>query len=886
MRDSKIEQENFYKAAKFYLKKGFSIFPVAYGTKRPIVEWGRFCQRRISAEEVDDWWGRELYNIGVVCGQISGIVVMDVDDLEKFKRFCERHGLKLPSACPVVKTRRGLHVYAKYPADTEITKLDFSEVAGFEIRGDRHFVVAPPSIFREFDDESGQIVGEHRYEWLSLNGIALSLENFDPAPFEAIAEFIEAAKREEEVHLSKVVAAEIEQREFAVEAGEGDPLFSDFTVEEFQRYHEFMRSRGIKTGNLRIYEYHERYAAYFQHQCLSPTHKPDGSPDIHPSASTVLLRNGIVIFRCHKCYDTGDREKKRNAFLPWLQLLKEFRPDKAKQQQLLKLSLNHDDKPSDWEMALHLTELVKDSLCWVREWGWMMWDGKRWKKITEDEAVCLAQQVLTEFYAQMLQKHLATENYKRWVNFLVRAKSHRAAKQALNSAILQLRVDIQEFDVDPYLLNCQNGVIDLRTGTLIPHDPKLKLTKICNASYYPDAYAPTWEKFLQDVFLGDEELIAFMQRTLGYSITGDTSEQVLFIAWGLGSNGKSTLFRTIQRILGDYARSVAKDALMKRNGKGDTHPTAIANLVGCRFALLQETEEGRQLDASAIKWVTGGDKITARFLYRDYFEFFPEFKVWLVTNYKPVVTDTTYAFWRRLILIPFRAIFDEKQRDREMPNKLWAERDGILTWLVQGCLRWQEDGLNPPKVIVEATKEYQTEMDVLQQWLEECCVADPRAETPFADLYASYTEWCKERDETPVSKRKFGERLSEKGYESVLIRDSVLGKPVKARRGVRLKQKTDNGCGGAVTVVTDVTVPIGNFPVASSDKKVSDVNGYISYAPPLLTLTRSEKEMPENLANQTINQHGELEGACIANSDEDDDDDFKLNLLLRLGFPF
>jgi P4 family phage/plasmid primase-like protien len=374
-----------------------------------------------------------------------------------------------------------------------------------------------------------------------------------------------------------------------------------------------------------------------------------------------------------------------------------------------------------------------------------------------------------------------------------------------------------------------------------------------------------------------------MQRALGYSITGDTSEQVLFIAWGLGSNGKSTLFRTIQHILGDYARSVAKDALMKRNGKGDTHPTAIANLVGCRFALLQETEEGRQLDASAIKWVTGGDKITARFLYRDYFEFFPEFKVWLVTNYKPAVADTTYAFWRRLILIPFRAIFDEKQRDREMPNKLWAERDSILTWLVQGCLRWQEDGLNPPKVIVEATKEYQTEMDVLQQWLEECCVADPKAETRFADLYASYTEWCKERDETPVSKRKFGERLSEKWYESVLIRDSVLGKPVKARRGLRLKQETNNGCGGAVTVVTDVTVPMGNFPIASGDKKVSDINGYIGYAPPLLTLTQSEREMPENLANQTINQHGELEGACIASSD---DDDSNLDPLLRLGFPF
>jgi len=455
-----------------------------------------------------------------------------------------------------------------------------------------------------------------------------------------------------------------------------------------------------------------------------------------------------------------------------------------------------EDKPTDYLMAQTFARLVEKQVCWVREWGWLMWRGKRWERVNDNEVVDCAQKVLSEYYIQLASAVTSAERRKTWLKFAYRAQSYHAATQVIKSAISMLRAEKDEFDTNPYLLNCENGVVDLRTGTIHPHDPSYKLTKLCPVEYHSNAVAPTWECFLNDVFLGDKQLIEFVQKALGYSITGDTKEQVFFICWGSGSNGKSTLLSTIHRILGDYAKSVARDALLKRDKRGDNHPTAIADLVGCRFALLQETEEGKYLDASLVKALTGGDKIKARFMHRDYFEFFPEFKPWLCTNYKPIITDTTYALWRRLILIPFRAVFDEKKRDPEMPQKLWQEKEGILAWLIRGCLRWQKEGLNPPPVVREATKAYQTEMDIIQQWIEDCCVSDPHAVTPLADLYSSYQEWCKERDEEPISKRKFANRLTEKGYDSLDLWDSVLRKSVKVRRGIRLKQESGDGNDG------------------------------------------------------------------------------------------
>ncbi len=456
-------------------------------------------------------------------------------------------------------------------------------------------------------------------------------------------------------------------------------------------------------------------------------------------------------------------------------------------------------------------------VCYVPEWGWLVWDGKRWIKDTGKQRVTrLAEETVRKIYTEATEAPTKEER-ERLAKWALASENRQRIAAMVELAAPMVPASAEDFDKDPFLLNCENGVVDLRTGELKPHDPSLRLTKLCPVAYNPKAEAPRWERFLQEIFPGNPELVAFMQRALGYSLSGDVREDKLFICWGRGRNGKSTLLGTIQRILGDYAKQVAPDALLKRSEKGDAHPTAIADLCGARFALVQETEEGKHLATAIVKAMTGRDKLKARFMRRDYFEFEPTHKIWLSTNHKPLVNDTTVAMWSRIVLIPFVAFFDEAHQDKTLPEKLWGEREGILRWLVEGCLKWQKEGLKPPQVVVEATRAYQSEMDVLQRWLEECCVYDPQAITPFKDLYASYESWCKENDETPISKRKFSSKLEEKGFETVVLTGNQ-----KARKGLRLKEEftpgpisssseTQDGekVNQTVTEVTDVT----DFPI-------------------------------------------------------------------------
>jgi putative DNA primase/helicase len=343
-----------------------------------------------------------------------------------------------------------------------------------------------------------------------------------------------------------------------------------------------------------------------------------------------------------------------------------------------------------------------------------------------------------------------------------------------------------DFDTDPWLLNCSNGTLDLRTGQLYPHDRNQLISKLAPFPYDSQANPQRWRIFIYQIVQSDVALYQFLQRALGYSISGSTREQSMFIMYGSGSNGKSTMWGTVMRVLGDYAMNTpVKTLLRKERDNGINND--VARMVGARFVTASEPDMGKHLDVSTVKDLTGGDPVTARFLNKEFFTFDPVLKIWLSTNHKPIIRDTTNSIWRRLNLIPFLAKFDGASKDPELADKLLQEGPGILNWLVAGCEDWLRQGLNPPECVRAASEQYRNEMDPLGPFLLEYCdVGKPSYDVTHKSLYQAYVNWCDESGEKPVSKRTLTEMLTERGYTS----DKGTGNYL-TWYGIRLKPNTN-----------------------------------------------------------------------------------------------
>jgi putative DNA primase/helicase len=322
-------------------------------------------------------------------------------------------------------------------------------------------------------------------------------------------------------------------------------------------------------------------------------------------------------------------------------------------------------------------------------------------------------------------------------------------------------------------------VVDLKTGRQRPHDRADRMTKITTAT--PGGDCPIWRQFLDEVTGGDKELQSYLQRMVGYALTGSTREHALFFLYGTGANGKSVFVNTLATILGDYATNAPMDTFMET--RTDRHPTDMAGLRGARFVAAIETEQGRRWAESKVKNLTGGDKISARFMRQDFFEFFPQFKLFVAGNHKPAIRNIDEAMKRRLHLIPFTITVPPERRDKHLQQKLLAERDGILAWAVQGCLDWQRLGrLDPPQRVVEATEEYFEAEDALGRWLEECCVREPNAKSLTAELFTDWKQWSEAAGEFSGSQRRFSDLLITRGIEK--WRNSV---GVRGFQGIGLK---------------------------------------------------------------------------------------------------
>jgi putative DNA primase/helicase len=390
----------------------------------------------------------------------------------------------------------------------------------------------------------------------------------------------------------------------------------------------------------------------------------------------------------------------------------------------------------------------------VNDIGWFIWDGKRWRIDNKKEIERITAKVL-----RGLNKS-EDESEMKWARMCERRNVRMNSIKDLMPLVPGER---QEFDKHKYLLNVENGIVDLKTGKLQQHDRELGLTKITNIAFDENAKCPEWLNFLDQIFQGDKELAEYMQRLIGYSLTGEITEQIMVFLIGGGSNGKSTFINIIKDIMGDYGRQAKSDTFIKKKETGANND--IARLVGSRFVSAIESEDGEQLSEAFVKQITGGEPVLARFLRQEFFEFIPEFKVFFTTNHKPVIKGVDEGIWRRIRLIPFNLQLPKEKRDKKLPEKLSLEMPGILNWAIEGCLKWQQSGLNDPAIVMKATGDYKEEMDILGPFMFECCFKREDVQIEAKELYEVYANWCFRNGEHQLKNRAFYRILETQGFK-------------------------------------------------------------------------------------------------------------------------
>jgi putative DNA primase/helicase len=399
-------------------------------------------------------------------------------------------------------------------------------------------------------------------------------------------------------------------------------------------------------------------------------------------------------------------------------------------------------------------------LRYVAVWGkWYHYDGTRWR----EEQTQLVRDLAKRFCQDRGQGRGKTI----------------AAVQALASADRKIAARVDQWDADPWLINTPGGVVDLRTGEMRAHDPGDHMTRI--AAVAPGGHCPLWLGFLDRILGSDADLIAYVQRLLGYALTGSQREHAMFFAYGPGGNGKSVLIDTVAGILGDYHATAPIETFTSSGG--DRHPTELARLVGARLVTAAETEEGRRWHEARIKTLTGGDRVAARFMRQDFFEFRPQFKLLIAGNHQPVLRTVDEAMRRRFNLLPFSVVIPDAEKDRDLGKKLQAEWPGILQWMLDGCLSWQRDGLKPPSAVTEATAAYLEVQDAMAAWLAELCEQGQGYRESSGRLFASWKSYAERNGEPAMSAKAFSPKLEARGFRPFRT---------KAERGfigLRLKQE-------------------------------------------------------------------------------------------------
>lgn len=439
---------------------------------------------------------------------------------------------------------------------------------------------------------------------------------------------------------------------------------------------------------------------------------------------------------------------------------------------------------TDVDNAKRLVRRHGQDIRYCPQWKrWFIWDGVRWRIDDENRIVELAKDTARQIQA-LAGTVSGRETAEKWFKFALSSQTRSKLEAMITLAASDPAIVVrpEQFDSDPHVLNCLDGTIDLRTGAIRPHRREDLISKIASVRYDPESEPVHWLEFLRiamhrmdaagnDDPAREDEIIAYLQRAFGYSLTGLTTEAAIFILYGSGDNGKSVFTWTEDQLLGEYACSAEPETLMAKKRDGSGPSGDVARLKGARLVRAAESDIGHRLNESLLKRMTGGEKLVASFKYGQEFEFLPEFKIWMPTNHKPVVRGTDKGIWRRLKLVPFtvdipKSLPPERQKDRlQVQAELAAELPAILGWAVKGAVLWYQSGLKQPDEITAATQAYRQEMDTLANFIAECCVIKAGIETRQKRLFDAYQRWCEDNNEYALNARAFGIQLGERGFE-------------------------------------------------------------------------------------------------------------------------
>ncbi|MFI1950968.1 phage/plasmid primase, P4 family [Streptomyces xinghaiensis] len=419
--------------------------------------------------------------------------------------------------------------------------------------------------------------------------------------------------------------------------------------------------------------------------------------------------------------------------------------------------------PTDYGNAERLVSAHGKNLRYVPAFGrWLVWDGRRWSEDDRGQVMRRAKRIARGIGEQA---HSMTDPDERKKVLSWAARSESVGKLKAMVELAQTEPDIPmlpcEFDRDPMILNCLNGMLDLRTGELTSHDREAYCRRMAPVEYDPAATAPVFEAFLERV-VPDTSVRGFLQRAVGYSLTGSNAEQVLLLLHGFGANGKSTFVELMRDMLGDYARQLPPESLMAKQQGGI--PNDIAALEGARFVAAAEFDDSARMNERLIKQLTGGESIPARFLHKEWFEFRPQCTIWVSSNHKPVIRGTDDGIWRRFLLVPFEVQIPRDERDGSLPEKLRKEAPGVLNWAVAGAVEWSRNGLQIPGTLRAASDQYRNDSDVLGAFLEDRTVAGPDRDVTKDLLYQEYKHWCEQEGLKAATKIAFGRLIKERGF--------------------------------------------------------------------------------------------------------------------------